>query len=86
MAGSCDQLGMAVSGDASADLELLVHRLAEEGPDRPLAVTFRPVGDNRDAWAEAVDAAVHHVRMLAGSLPIERLTFTDLEAASLALG
>jgi hypothetical protein len=86
LAGSCDQLGVAVSGGTSLDLEPLLHRVADQGPDRPLAVTFRPTGNDRDERAEAVDVAVRRVRSLAGSLPVERLTFTDLDAASLALG
>jgi hypothetical protein len=86
LAGSCDQLGIAVSWGASADLEPLLHRVAEQGPDRSLAVTFRPTGADPDERAEAVDVIVRQVRSLASSLPIERLTITDLDAASLALG
>lgn len=86
LAGSCDQFGVAVSGGASIELDPLLHRVAEQGPDRPLAVTFRPTGPGRDERAEVVDVVVRQVRSLASSLPIERLTITDLDAASLALG
>jgi hypothetical protein len=86
MAGSCDQLGIAVSGSgARVDLEPLLHRAAEQGPDRPLAVTFRPIGPDPDARAEAVDAAVREVRRLASSVPLARLTITDLGATAHAL-
>ena len=50
LAGSCDVLGIATS-DAH-DLEPLLHRTADMGPDRPLAVTFRPTGADIDARAE----------------------------------
>jgi hypothetical protein len=86
LAGSCDELGVAVSGGASVDLEPLLHRVADQGPDRPLAVTFRPTGADRDERGEAIDAVARQVTGLAESLPIRRLTFTDLDAASLALG
>lgn len=86
LAGSCDQLGVAVSGGTSVDLEPLLHRVTDQGPDRPLAVTFRPTGADRDERAEATDVVVRQTRSLMTSLPIERLTFTDLDAASLALG
>jgi hypothetical protein len=82
LAGSIDQLGIAASGDGSLDLEALVQRTAEAGPDRPLAVTLRPTGPDRDARAEAVADLTAQTQRLAGSLPIERLTFTDLDAVA----
>ncbi len=85
MAGTCDQLGVAVSGDASFDVEPLLHRVAEQGPDRPLAITFRPLGIDRDARAEAVDTAVRRARQLSRSVPLERLTITDLDATAHAV-
>lgn len=86
LAGSCDQLGIAVSGADGGELEPLLHRTAEQGPDRPLAVTFRPTGPDRDARGEAVDSAVRRCRELASSTPLDRLTITDLDAATVALG
>ena len=80
MAGACDQLGIAVSGDAGVDLEPLLHRAAEQGPDRPLALTFRPVGPDPDARAEAVDTVLRRATELAASLPLVRATVTDLDA------
>ena len=80
MAGACDHLGIAVSGGAGVDLEPLLHRVAEQGPDRPLALTFRPVGPDPDARAEAVDAVLRRATELAASLPLVRVTVTDLDA------
>ena len=81
LAGACDQLGIAVSGDGtSPELEPLLHRVAEQGPDRPLAVTFRPVGPDRDARGEAVDTLRRRAVDLARSVPLVRLTVTDLDA------
>ena len=80
MDGACDQLGIAVSGDAGVDLEPLLHRTAEQGPDRPLALTFRPLGPDPDARAEAVDTVLRRATELAASLPLRRVTITDLDA------
>jgi beta-glucosidase len=86
MAGACDQLGIATSGTGTSnDLEQLLHRTAEQGPDRPLAVTFRPAGPDRDARAETIDHVVRQCRALATSVPLQRLTLTDLDATAHAL-
>jgi hypothetical protein len=79
LGGSCDELGIAVSGDG-AELEALLHRTAEQGPDRPLAVTFRPAGPDRDARAETIARVSSTVMQLRESLPVTRLTWTDLDA------
>jgi Glycosyl hydrolase family 1 len=86
LAGACDQLGIAVSGADGGALEGLLHRVAEQGPDRPLAVTFRPTGPDREARAEAASDAIDRCRALASSMPISRLTIADLESLSVALG
>jgi hypothetical protein len=86
LAGSCDQLGIAASGATATMLEPLLHRTTEDGPDRPIAITFRPLGPDRDARGEAVDLVSRRVDELARSFPIERLTFTDLDSMSVALG
>lgn len=83
LAGSCDVLGIA-SSDA-ADLEQVLHRTADQGPDRPLAVTFRPIGPDLDARAEVTHDVITHARALSASLPLQRVTFTDLDAATRAL-
>lgn len=86
LAGAFDQLGIALSGAGPVDLEALLHRVAEQGPEAPLAVTFRPTGPDRDARAEAVHDTLAFVRRLAAGLPLERITFTDLDATAHALG
>ena len=86
LAGSCDQLGIAVSGSTAVDLEPLLHRTAEEGPGRPLAITFRPTGPDRDARGETVDIVTRRAAELARSFPLARITFTDLDAVSVARG
>jgi Glycosyl hydrolase family 1 len=80
LAGSCDVLGIATSGAADLDLEALVQRTAEQGPDRPLAITFRPVGNDLDGRAEALDAVLNDARRLTATLPIGHFTTTDLAA------
>jgi beta-glucosidase len=85
LAGSCDQLGIAVSGDRSVELEGLLHRTAEDGPDRPLAITFRPTGPDGDARAEAVSEVLASTRRFASSMPIERFTTTDVAALAAVL-
>ena len=86
LAGAFDQLGIALSGAGPVDLEALLHRVAEQGPEAPLAVTFRPTGPDRDARAEAVHDTLAFVRRLAAGLPLERITFADLDATAHALG
>jgi hypothetical protein len=85
LAGSCDQLGIAVSGDRSVELEGLLHRTAEDGPDRPLAITFRPTGPDGDARAEAVSEVLASTRRFASSMPIQRFTTTDVAALAVVL-
>lgn len=82
LAGGCDVLGVAVSTARGDDLEPLLVRTAEQGPDRPLAITARPRGDDPDTRAEAVAETAAHCARLAGSLPLQRLTFTDLAAVA----
>lgn len=82
LAGACDQLGVAVSGEGPGELEGLLHRSAEQGPDLPLALTFRPVGPDLDARAEATHEVRSFVTRTAAHLPLKRVTFTD--AAALA--
>ena len=86
LAGAFDQLGIALSGTGPGELAALLHRVAEQGPEAPLAVTFRPTGPDRDARAEAVHDTLALVRKLATGLPLARLTFTDLDATAHALG
>ncbi len=83
LAGACDVLGIATSD--AGDLEPLLHRTADQGPDRPLAVTFRPVGANVEARAEVADTVRSTLSALTSSLPITRVTFTDVEACARAI-
>ena len=85
MAGSCDQLGLALSGSGVGDLEGVLHRTAEQANDLPMAITYRPIGADRDARAEAVSDVLAATQRFASSLPIERITFTDAQAAANAL-
>lgn len=85
LAGACDVLGIAVSGGTGTDLEPLLHRCAEQGPDRPLAVTFRPTGPDLDARAEAVATVLGRARGLASSVPLHHVTVTDLDALAHSL-
>ena len=82
LAGACDQLGIAVSGSGPGELEGLLHRVAEQGPDRPLAITFRPLGPDLDARAEAVDDVRAWAGRMTAHLPLKRVTFTDAEAVA----
>jgi hypothetical protein len=86
LAGAFDQLGIALSGTGPGDLEALLHRVAEQGPEAPLAATFRPTGPDRDARAEAVHDTLAFMRRLAAGLPLTRITFADLDATAHALG
>ncbi len=85
LAGACDVLGIAVSGGTGTDLEPLLHRCAEQGPDRPLAVTLRPTGPDLDARAEAVATVLGRARGLASSVPLHHVTVTDLDALAHSL-
>jgi hypothetical protein len=83
LAGSCDVVGIATSD--AGDLEALLHRTADQGPDRPLAVTLRPDGPDLDARAEVTHDAIADLTALTASLPLERLTVTDVEACARAV-
>lgn len=74
LAGSCDVLGLAVRGDIGAAL----HRAAEQGPERPLALTFRPVGATDSECATSIAAMWREVRAAEGSLPIRSVTATPV--------
>ena len=47
LAGACDIVGLAIRDDA----ETVLYRAAEQGPERPLALTFRPPGSTDSASA-----------------------------------
>ncbi|MDO8362677.1 MAG: family 1 glycosylhydrolase [Actinomycetota bacterium] len=58
LAGACDIVGLAVR----SGVETALHRAAEQGPERPLAVTFRPEGATDTARADSVAAMWRDVR------------------------
>lgn len=86
LAGACDQLGIAVSSPGVGDLEALLHRTVDQGARRPVALTYRPLGPDLDARAEAVHDTLALLRAMETSLPLPRVTFTDLAAVAHALG
>jgi hypothetical protein len=70
--GACSIVGLAIRSDVEAGL----HRAAEQGPERPLAVMFRPVGDSDGQRAQSVTAMWRDVHRCAGELPIAGVTIT----------
>lgn len=74
LAGSCDILGLAVRGDVANMLD----RAADQGPERPLAITFRPSGDTDTARADSIATMWRDVRRAEGSYDITSVTVTPL--------
>jgi beta-glucosidase len=74
LAGSCDVLGLAVR----TGVEAALHRAAEQGPERPLAITFRPIGTTDTECASSVAQMWRDVRAAAGSLTITAVTASPL--------
>lgn len=74
LAGACDVLGLAVRGDVANMLD----RAADQGPERPLAITFRPTGDTDSARADSVAAMWRDVRRAEASYRIASVTVTPL--------
>lgn len=72
--GACDVLGLAVR----TSVEAALHRAAEQGPERPLAITFRPVGVTDTECADSVAQMWRDVRAAAGSLTITAVTASPL--------
>ena len=79
-AGSLDVVGIAIR----RDIETSIVRTADHGLDRPIAITFRPLGDNDGERAHNVTAMWRDVNMVAGDIPIHSVTvtpFADLPGA-----
>ena len=74
LAGSCDILGLAVRGDVANMLD----RAADQGPERPLAIMFRPSGDTDTARADSIATMWSDVRTAARSYDITSVTITPL--------
>ncbi len=70
--GACSIVGLATR----TDVEAALHRAAEQGPERPLAITFRPVGDTDAERARSVTAMWRDVRRSEGELAITAVTIT----------
>ncbi|MEO5725287.1 MAG: family 1 glycosylhydrolase [Ilumatobacteraceae bacterium] len=70
--GACDIVGLAVRGDA----ETVLYRAAEQGPERPLALTFRPTGDNDAQRSAAVQTMWRGTRRAAAELALHSVTIT----------
>lgn len=75
--GACSIVGLAIRGDVEAGL----HRAGEQGPERPMAVTFRPIGDTDGQRAQSVTAMWRDVRRCAGELDIASVTITPFTDA-----
>ena len=68
------------------DTETLLYRAAEQGPERPLALTFKPVGDTDGERAQAIETMWRSTRRAAEELSVVAVTITasglpDLPAA-----
>lgn len=70
--GACTVVGLAMRSDVEAGLR----RAGEQGPERPLAVTFRPLGDSDGQRAQSITAMWRDVRRTAGELTITSVTIT----------
>jgi hypothetical protein len=70
--GACDIVGLAVR----QDVETVVYRAAEMSPERPLALTFKPVGDSDGARSTSVETMWRDVRRAAAEMPFHSVTIT----------
>jgi hypothetical protein len=80
LAGACSIVGLA----ARTGIEAALHRAAEQGPERPLALTFRPVGATDAERARAMAGMWRDVREAGSEVEVRSVTitpFTDDPAA-----
>lgn len=70
LAGACDLLGIAVRSDSEGHL----HRAAEMGPPRPLALTFRAPDGSDAQRSEATERMWAEVATAASELPLAQVT------------
>lgn len=70
--GSCDVVGLALRGEVEGSL----HRAAEQGPERPLSLTFRPTGDTDSARADAISTMWRDVHAATSALDISSVVAT----------
>lgn len=72
LAGACSIVGLA----ARTGVEAALQRAAEQGPERPLALTYRPTGDTDAVRAQAVTAMWRDVREAASEVEVQSVTIT----------
>jgi hypothetical protein len=72
LAGACDVVGLAIRDDA----ETVLYRAAEQGPERPLALTFRPLGETDAERSRSVESMWRSTRRAAEELAVATVTIT----------
>jgi len=70
--GACDIVGLAIREDA----ETVLYRAAEQGPERPLALTFRPTGSTDVERSRSIEAMWRSIRRAAEELTVTSVTIT----------
>ena len=70
--GACDVIGLALR----AEVEGSLHRAAEQGPERPLALTFRPTGDTDSERAASIATLWRDVDGARGTLDLGAVVAT----------
>jgi hypothetical protein len=70
--GACDIVGLAMRTDIEAGL----YRAADQGPERPLALTYRPVGATDGERAQHTGAMWREVHRAAGEVNLRWVTIT----------
>ena len=70
--GACDIVGLAIREDA----ETVLYRAAEQGPERPLALTFRPTGSTDVERSRSIEAMWRSTRRAAEELSVTSVTIT----------
>jgi hypothetical protein len=80
LAGACDVIGIAVR----SDVETVLYRAAEMAPDRPLAITYRPVGDSDSQRASSIESMWRELRRAAEELPLDLVSITPFHDSGTA--
>ncbi len=79
LAGACDVLGVGIDlRGGPCDVEALLHRALETGPERPLALTLRLAGRHPEELAEAVQRLRGDVAVFATDVGLAALTLEPL--------
>lgn len=74
LAGACDVVGLALR----REVETALYRAAEQGPPRPLALTFRPAGSTDTDQAASIAAMWRDVHRAEVDLPLLAVTAATL--------